>query len=96
MRDSLLGESASIEGFQWSAPRPDTRLVTALYRDHPVCVKVLQDVVSDGTHTFVTLGDPGGMAAERTIEYITDYTSFEDAMTMGLEVARAAADGREA
>jgi len=77
-----------------TAPRPDARRATATYKGCNVEVDVRHDMVREGSHIVVVVHDRVDAAREQRVEYITDYTRFDDAIVAGFEVAQALVDGR--
>lgn len=86
---------AILPAYRITAPRPDSRSAFAVYKGREIDVNVVQDVVREGSYIAVLIhGTPHGEPG-RTIEYITDYTSFDEALGAGFEIACAAIDRRQ-
>jgi hypothetical protein len=86
---------ATLPAYRITSPRPDSRSAFALYKGREIDVNVVQDVVREGSYIAVLIhstphGEPG-----QTIEYVTDYASFDEALSAGFEIACAAIDRRQ-
>lgn len=86
---------ATLPAYRITSPRPDSRSAFAIYKGREIDVNVVQDVVREGSYIAVLIhGTPQGEAGQ-TIEYITDYASFDDALSAGFEIACATIDRRQ-
>jgi hypothetical protein len=93
-RTPAVGE-AMLQAHRITSPRPDSRSAFARYKGREVDVNVVQDVVREGSYIAVLIhGTPHGEPS-RTIEYITDYATFDEALSAGFDIARAAIDRRQ-
>lgn len=93
--EGCAAPSAAYQGYWCTAPRPDSRNARASYKGRGIDVNVLQDVVREGSHILVVIHAVVRGGPDQTVEYITDYTTFEEALSAGFEMARAVIDGRE-
>jgi len=90
-----LADEATLPAYRTTSPRPDSRSAFALYKGREIDVNVVQDVVREGSYIAVLIhGTPHGEPS-RTIEYITDYATFDEALGAGFDIARAAIDRRQ-
>jgi len=88
-------DEATLPAYRVTSPRPDSRSAFALYKGREIDVDVVQDVVREGSYIAVLIhGTPHGEPGQ-TIEYVTDYASFDEALSAGFEIACAAIDRRQ-
>jgi len=81
-----------LERYECLSPRPDSRRATAVYKGCAVAVNVLQDVVREGSHIVVEVNGDSAAQGHETVEYVTDYAEFDEALSAGFEIARALID----
>ena len=86
--------SAVLGKTRCTAPRPDARHATAVYKGRSVEVDVRHDRVREGSHIVVVVHDRDGGSRDQRVEYITDDARFDDAIDAGFAVAQALVDGR--
>jgi len=68
------------------------RHATVSYKERRVEVSV--SPLHEGSYIAVVVHDPSHSDTDRWVEYVTDDTRFDDAVSAGVEIAHALIDGQ--